>query len=121
MTNTEIKPLTDALTRELIERHCTSSDGTYVHAPMSTVVHTIVAFLSTPVEPDEDQRRGMDAAIDPYRKQISDTPALMSLLHDIELLPEQIKLPVNVWRMIAVCILFKQMTAEQIATLFTSH
>lgn len=68
--------------------------------------------------PGEEQRREMDAAMAPYRKQINDTPALMSLLYDIDLLPEQIRLPVNVGRMIAVCAIFKLLTDEQIASLF---
>lgn len=64
--------------------------------------------------PDEETRKEMDAAIQPYRKQISETPALLSLLYDIDLLPEQIRLPVNVGRMIAVCAMFKVLTPEQI-------
>ncbi len=38
----------------------------------------------------------------PYRKFINDTPALTSLLYDNDLLPEQIRLPVNATRMTAV-------------------
>lgn len=68
--------------------------------------------------PDEETRKAMDDGMRPYRKQINETPSLLSLLYDIDLLPEQIRLPVNVSRMIAVCELFKAMTAEQIDGLF---
>lgn len=44
----------------------------------------------------------------PYRKQIRETPGLMSLLYDIDLMPEQIVKSYNVGRMIAVCELWKQ-------------
>lgn len=46
--------------------------------------------------------------VKPYRKQISETPELLSILYDIDLLPEQIKLPVNAIRMAAFCELFKR-------------
>lgn len=68
--------------------------------------------------PNEEQQKEMAAAMLPYREQISETPALLSLLYDIDLLPEQIRLPVNVWRMIAVCSMFKVLTPEQINQLF---
>lgn len=71
--------------------------------------------------PDEETREAMVESMRPYRKQINETPALMSLLYDIDLLPEQIRLPVNVSRMIAVCELFKAMTAEQIDGLFKAE
>lgn len=48
------------------------------------------------------------AAVQPYRAMITATPELLSLLYDIDLLPEQIKLCVNANRMIAVCELFKR-------------
>lgn len=70
--------------------------------------------------PDENARKEMDAALQKYRKQVSDTPPLLSLLYDIDLLPEQIRLPVNVTRMIAVCELFKVLNDEQIKRLFTN-
>lgn len=70
--------------------------------------------------PDENVRKEMDAALQKYRKQVNDTPALTSLLYDIDLLPEQIRLPVNITRMIAVCELFKVLTEEQIGRLFTN-
>jgi len=69
--------------------------------------------------PDEKTRSEMDKAMFAYRKQISATPALMSLLYDIDLLPEQIRLPVNVTRMIAVCEIFKRLTPAQVSSLFT--
>ena len=64
--------------------------------------------------PGEEIQKEMQSAMQPYRKQINQTPALMSLLYDIDLLPEQIRLPVNVGRMIAVCSMFKVLTPQQI-------
>jgi len=64
--------------------------------------------------PGEEIQKEMQSAMQPYRKQISETPALLSLLYDIDLLPEQIRLPVNVGRMIAVCAMFKVLTPDQI-------
>lgn len=72
-----------------------------------------------PDEPNEETRKEMDAALQPYRKMISDTPALLSLLYDIDLLPEQIRLPVNVGRMIAVCELFKRVPPEAISEMMS--
>lgn len=43
-----------------------------------------------------------------YRKYINDNPELLSLLYDIDLLPEQIRLGVNCNRMVVVCELYKQ-------------
>ncbi len=37
--------------------------------------------------------------VQPLRKYINETPELLSLLYDIDLLPEQIKLPVNAVRL----------------------
>lgn len=54
-----------------------------------------------------------------YRDQINSTPALLSLLYDIDLLPEQIRLPVNAVRMSAVCECFKRMTPEAIQSLLS--
>lgn len=56
----------------------------------------------------------------PYSAQINSTPALLSLLYDIDLLPEQIRLPVNAVRMSAVCECFKRMTPEAIVSLMTA-
>lgn len=50
-----------------------------------------------------------------YSKYINETPALLSLLYDIDLLPEQCRhtnLPVNAVRMAAVCDLFKRIPIE---------
>lgn len=55
----------------------------------------------------------------PYREQINSTPALLSLLYDIDLMPEQLRLPVNAVRMSTVCECFKRMTPEAIADLMT--
>jgi len=53
-----------------------------------------------------------------YRQQINETPALLSLLYDIDLMPEQIVLPVNAVRMSAVCELFKRLTPEAVTDFF---
>ena len=57
----------------------------------------------------------------PYCKQINETPALLSLLYDIDLLPEQIRLPVNAVRMAAFCDVFSKLTEDQIASLFQTQ
>jgi len=56
--------------------------------------------------------------VTPYCKQINESPALLSILYDIDLLPEQIRLPVNAIRMAAFCVLFSKMTDEQISSVF---
>lgn len=55
----------------------------------------------------------------PYLEQIARTPALLSLLYDVDLLPEQIVTAANARRMIALCECFKVMTPDQIAALMT--
>ena len=80
-------------------------DGENVVVPKGTIM--------TPA-PDEETRKQMTAAMANYRKYINDTPALMSLLYDIDLLPEQIVLPVNVTRMIAVCELLKRVPDDSL-------
>ena len=73
---------------------------------------------------EQDEKAAADAAqfiqetTQPYRKQIGETPALLSLLYDIDLLPEQIKLPVNAVRMAHFCEVFKRLTPEAAASLF---
>lgn len=69
-------------------------------------------------EPTEDEIKAAAEMTQPYRKEISSTPALLSLLYDIDLLPEQIRLPVNAVRMIAVCMIFRELTPEAIERLF---
>jgi hypothetical protein len=63
-------------------------------------------------EPTEEEIKAAREVTQPYYKQINDTPALMSLLYDIDLLPEQIRLFVNAKRMVAVCMLFKLVPPE---------
>ena len=65
----------------------------------------------------DEETKAAQVAILPYRKQINETPALMSVLYDIDLLPEQIRLFVNATRMIAFCILFAKLTPEAIESL----
>jgi hypothetical protein len=72
-------------------------------------------------EPSEEQVKAAQEMTQQYRKQIDGCPPLLSLLYDIDLLPEQIRLPVNAVRMSAVCEIFKVLTAEQIASLFRTN
>ena len=69
-------------------------------------------------DPTEEETKAAAGMTQPFRKYINETPALMSLLYDIDLLPEQIRLPVNAIRMAAVVELFKCLTSEQVAALF---
>lgn len=62
----------------------------------------------------DEERKAASDAVQPYRKQIDATPALLSILYDIDLMPEQIRLMVNAGRMIAFCEVFKCLTPEQI-------
>lgn len=65
-----------------------------------------------------DEKAAAKSAMLPYWRQVNETPALQSLLYDIDLLPEQVTSIVNARRMIAVCECFKRMTPEQMASLF---
>ncbi len=69
-------------------------------------------------DPTEEEIKAAGEMTQPYRKQINETPALLSLLYDIDLLPEQIRLAVNAGRMVAVCEIFKVLTPEQIEAIF---
>ena len=55
---------------------------------------------------DEEEKAARDAT-QPYRKFINENSPLLSMLYDIDLMPEQIVLMVNASRMIAVCELFR--------------
>lgn len=68
----------------------------------------------------EDEQAAAKAATMPYWKQVNETPALLSILYDIDLLPEQVTTIVNARRMIVVCACFKVMTPDQISNLFAS-
>lgn len=59
------------------------------------------------IEVTDEEEEAVAKAVQPYRKEISDNPALLSLLYDVDLLPEQINRYVNVNRMVAICELFK--------------
>lgn len=63
-------------------------------------------------EISQEEIKAVQEAVQPYRKQINETPLLLSLLYDIDLLPEQIRLYVNATRMIAVCELFQMIPPE---------
>ena len=69
----------------------------------------------------EGEEKAAARAVQPYRKQINDTPALLSLLYDIDLLPEQIRLMGNARRMIAFCEVFRRLTPEQTDDLFAER
>lgn len=49
------------------------------------------------------RENGVDEIIKPYLKQVNGTPELLSLLYDIDLLPEQITKRVNAIRMAGFC------------------
>lgn len=70
---------------------------------------------------EEDAAKFIEEETRPYRKQINETPALLSLLYDIDLLPEQIRLPVNATRMVAFCEVFKRLSPDAVAELFKSQ
>lgn len=69
------------------------------------------------IEISDEEMAAASKMTQPYRKQINETPALMSLLYDVDLLPEQIKLAMNACRMVAICECFKRMTPDQIQSL----
>lgn len=71
------------------------------------------------IEVTDEQEARAGEAVQPYRKQVNDSAPLTSLLYDIDLLPEQIRLPVNAARMIAFCEVFKRLTPEQVDSLFS--
>lgn len=78
--------------------------------------------MSEPMDISDDLHQKMrdaaQAAVRTYQTQVRENPALMSILYDIDLLPEQIMRPVNASRMIAFCEVFKQLTPEQTSSLF---
>jgi hypothetical protein len=71
------------------------------------------------IEPSDEQIKAAYEATQPYRKLINETPELLSLLYDIDLLPEQIRLYVNAMRMIAICELFKIVPPEALKKAMT--
>jgi hypothetical protein len=60
---------------------------------------------------DADEK-WVDEIVKPYRSYITDTPELLSLLYDIDLMPEQIVLPVNAIRMAAFCEVWKRFNTK---------
>lgn len=70
------------------------------------------------IEITDEQEAAAQDAVQTYRKQVNESAPLTSLLYDIDLLPEQIRLPVNAARMIAFCEVFKRLTPEQVDSLF---
>ena len=65
-------------------------------------------------DPTEEETKSAQDFIAPYRKQVTDTPALLSILYDLYLLPEQIRMPINAARMVVICGLFKVLPQEEI-------
>lgn len=59
-------------------------------------------------DPTPEDEKWIATCVGPYRKMINETPELLSLLYDIDLLPEQIVLRVNAVRMAAFCEVFKR-------------
>lgn len=72
-------------------------------------------------DPTDDEIKAARGATQPYREFITKTPALLSLLYDIDLLPEQIVLYVNAVRMVAVCELFKLVPPDVMAKAMTKE
>jgi hypothetical protein len=70
------------------------------------------------MDPSEDEIQAARAVVARYRKQVNETPPLLSLLYDIDLLPEQIVRYVNAKRLVVFCELFKRLTPEAVADLF---
>jgi hypothetical protein len=58
-------------------------------------------------DPTPEDEKWIAEVIQPYRKLIEKTPELLSLLYDIDLMPEQIRLRVNAVRMAAFCEVYK--------------
>ena len=73
---------------------------------------------SITIETSEDEEKAARDATQPYRQFINRNPPLLSLLYDIDLMPEQIVLAVNANRMIAVVELFKRVSPESIKEMF---
>ncbi len=73
------------------------------------------------IGPSEVEVRAARDATLPYLGQINDTPALLSLLYDIDLLPEQIRLFVNARRMAAFCEIFKLVPVEVMQKAMTEN
>lgn len=64
----------------------------------------------------DEETKAAQEAVQPYRKLVNETPALLSLLYDLDLMPEQIRMYVNASRLIAVCELFKMVPVDVIET-----
>lgn len=77
------------------------------------MAHTVQAY-----EVCDEEEMAIAEVTQPYRALVRETPALQSILYDIDLLPEQIRMHVNAGRMAAFCELFKRLTPEQVASLF---
>ena len=67
------------------------------------MAHTIPAM-----EVSDDEILAYKKAVEPYLAQINNTPELLSMLYDLDLLPEQIRYAANASRMIAICELMQQ-------------
>lgn len=65
------------------------------------------------IEYTEDDLKFVKDILKPYLKYINETPELTSLLYDLDLLPEQIKLPVNAGRALVITKLFQQLNDKE--------
>ncbi len=86
--------------------HDADDECIYLHNNLDTIAAALNAMQMR--EPNEDETKAAQEVTQRYRKQISDTPELLSLLYDIELMPEQIRLYVNALRMAAICEVYKR-------------
>jgi hypothetical protein len=59
-------------------------------------------------DPTPEDEKWIGEVTQPYRQFINETPELLSMLYDIDLLPEQIRLRVNAVRLVAFCEIFKR-------------
>ena len=66
----------------------------------------------------DKERDAAQEAVAPLRKRINENPALLSILYDIDLLPEQIVRYVNANRLVAFVAVFERLTPEAVKSLF---
>lgn len=63
-------------------------------------------------KPQTTELAEIQLAIQPYRKQVNDTPELLSILYDLDLLPEQIQTRINAMRLVAFCDIFRRLPCQ---------
>ena len=67
-----------------------ASQGWDSMVPQGYIVQKIEIIIPTVEVPRMDRESGVDEILSKYLKRINDTPALLSLLYDSDMLPEQI-------------------------------